>query len=124
MDNKRQVKRYRTRAYCGVFDRMSNKSLGCLVDLSIDGFQVMTSEEFFNGKTYKLRIEMHKVIEGSRDINIDAECMWRKESIEPSLYIAGFKYSDIEQDIQRRIKLFTNSSVFRYPQTQEINIDS
>jgi hypothetical protein len=122
MDCNRSFKRYRTRAYCAVYNRTDDRSMGCLVDLSVSGLQIMGEDKLSIGKEYKLKIQMHKPIDDSRDLIFDAECFWSKKSVDPQYYISGFKLTNIDENMVKRIKIFTHTSVFQYPQTQKIDI--
>jgi hypothetical protein len=64
MENTRKYERCLARAYIGVFDSEKNQLLGSLIDISIDGLQIVGEKSCQAGLTHKLRIEMHKEICG------------------------------------------------------------
>ena len=120
MENKRRYNRYHTRAYCGVYDRASGKSIGCLVDLSRDGLKVMSEKPLMEDAVYKLKIVMHKEIDGTRVLELDAKCLWNKKSMDPNFVVSGFQITEISERTFERLCIFTKSSVFHYPETQKI----
>ncbi len=112
MGDRRNKKRYRTRAYCGVYDADKGSLLGCLVDISTEGLKIMAADKLTPGPVYRLKIEMHKEIKGSKNIYLNARCVWSDNSVDPSFFISGFEFIEITESTQERIRLYTESTIF------------
>jgi len=113
MDNKRKNDRFRCAAYCSVIDSSKDKSLGMLVDLSLNGLKIMGEEELCIGTLINLRIEMHKKVLNSRILIIKAKCIWCNLTELRDSYISGFEFENIDEETVERIKIYMQSSVFK-----------
>jgi hypothetical protein len=122
MEKKKKDKRFRTRAYCDVCDQSDNRSLGCLVDLSQGGLKLLGEKQLNEGELYQLSIVMHKEINGSRTLDVNAKCLWTREGFHPGTYYAGFQFEAIDKQTLKRVVLFTRSSAFHYPSTQKVKV--
>lgn len=112
MEERRRFKRNQMKAYCGVYDNKTHKLHGCLVDLSVSGLQLMGIELLTSGSVYKLRIEMHEEINNSRNLLLDAKCVWHKAGSDPDHFLIGFEFSDVDEQTKERITLYTRSTKF------------
>jgi c-di-GMP-binding flagellar brake protein YcgR len=115
MDNNRKHDRFKSRAYCSVFDTIKKISLGILVDLSVSGLQIMGEEELYAGPLFKLQIDMPKEVMNSRVLFVDAKCVWCKKDVDPKFYRSGFEFFNLSERTKERIKAYLKSSTFRSP---------
>jgi c-di-GMP-binding flagellar brake protein YcgR len=113
MENKRKYERRLARAYLGVFDSVKNQLLGMLVDISIDGLQIVGETSCQAELNHELRIEMHEEICGSKALLCYAKCVWCKKRDDEELYITGFQFLSIGENTKKRIDLLMQSSAFR-----------
>ena len=78
-----------------VVDLKTQKSIGHLVDLTIDGLQVISKGKIAKGQLLAMRIELPGAVGESREILITAESVWSRQDINPEMYFTGFKIVDI-----------------------------
>ena len=112
MNRKRELERYPAVAYFAIYDLKTKQLLGCLVDINTNGLKVTGKKPFQLGFTYKLSLEMHEEIRGSKYLSLAAKNVWCKKSEESDLYQAGFQFSNIDERTKERIDLLTQSSEF------------
>ena len=82
---KRKVKRQHLVFYMRVFDGMSSRVVGHLMDLSERGLMLLSDEAVAVNEEYRLRMRLPREIFGSEEIVIDAVSRWCKQDDNPDL---------------------------------------
>ena len=72
-----------------VFDRKTDKVIGNLVDISINGIMIVSETPITKKTLYQLRMEF------IQNIMFDAKCVWFRD-IGANYYISGFEFIKIE----------------------------
>jgi hypothetical protein len=93
-DNKRSVPRRHLIYYLRVFDTETNSLLGNLVDISTRGIMVVSDKKIESGKRYRLKMVLPDSLEGSKDVEFDAESRWCQNDTNPDFYDTGFELID------------------------------
>ncbi len=81
--------------YFDVIDQRTGTSLGHLVDLTLEGFKIISRESIPRNEVYELRIDLPEEVEGVRQIVTRAQCVWCERDINPEFYDAGFRIISI-----------------------------
>jgi len=81
--------------YFDVIDQRTEKSIGHLVDLTLEGFKIICREAIPRNEVFELRIELPKEVEGVRQIDTRAQCVWCERDINPEFFNAGFRIISI-----------------------------
>jgi len=88
-----------------VFDRKTDKVIGNLVDISINGIMIVSETTITKKTVYQLRMEF------IQNIIFDARCMWFRD-VGADYYISGFEFIKIEPEdidtIKKTINRFLN----------------
>jgi len=99
--------------YLRVFE--GDMFLGFIIDISRNGFMVMTENLLTIDKYYMIRMKVPSSLEwkGEKDIDrqieFTARCCWsRHDDVDKEFYLSGFEFTDLEESdneiIHRMIK--------------------
>lgn len=98
MYQERQSKRRNLIYYLRVIDRDSKKLLGRLVDITDEGMRLVTDEPVTPHSRLKLQVLLPKLIKGMAEIDVDGECMWCREDVNPDFYASGFLFDVLPEE--------------------------
>ncbi len=109
--NLRQVDRWYLVYYLRVFDGMSRKILGHLVDISEQGIMLICENPVEANEDYRLRMRLPSQMRDREEIIFSATSRWCKSDVNPDFYLVGFQIHDlapaIKEIIVRLIKDFS-----------------
>lgn len=116
---KRKLARWRTsyffrpghkyeRSYFEVFDVKTSKSIGHLIDLTLEGMKTLGPIEVNRDETYHFRIDLPKEVKGVQKITVEAQCVWSEKDINPEFYSAGYKIIYISPPFSEIIETLIN----------------
>jgi len=116
---KRKLERRHLIYYLRVFDNKTNKLLGHLVDISTEGFMLISEEPIETNSTFQLRMNIPPEIPETQHINYIARSEWSRSDINPAFYNPGFQILRISMDafkiIDRMIEEFRSVKGFFSP---------
>jgi hypothetical protein len=101
--DKRKVSRKYLVFYLRVFDGMSSKVLGHLVDISDRGFMIVCDEPIAVNEDYRLRMRLPTTMKDRQEVVLSATSRWCKLDSNPDFYLAGFQMHDLEQQTKNLI---------------------
>ncbi|MFQ6008613.1 MAG: PilZ domain-containing protein, partial [Candidatus Zixiibacteriota bacterium] len=115
MEDRRKSPRYTTGAKtytdrlgrAGMFsltDLLTDRPIGHMIDVSLDGFKMMTWKQIDTKTIYNLRLVLPEDIYGSHYIVFAAECIWCKQQRSEDSYVAGFRIWSVTPENSRRIE--------------------
>jgi len=110
LDGKRDLRKIERRYlvfYLRVFDGMSSKILGHLVDISEKGIMLLSDDPIQINEDYRLRMRLPTEMKERNEIVFSATSRWCKSDLNPDFFRAGFQMHDLKPDIK---KLITKSS--------------
>lgn len=90
--------------YLRVFDGMSSKILGHLVDVSEKGVMLVSDQPLEINEDYRLRMRLPTAMKDRNEIIFTATSRWCKSDANPDFYLAGFQIHDLEPGIRKQIK--------------------
>lgn len=99
----RRFKRIPLRDYLRVLDRDSDKVLGYLSNITIDGAQVVNTEPFSPGQEYRLSIELPPQLARCVDLEVEANIVWISPDRVPNFYDAGLRFGSLDAEEKRVI---------------------
>ncbi len=79
--------------YLRVFDGISSRVVGHIVDISPQGLMLITDEPVTVQEDYRLRMRFPG--SDQEELIFDAVCRWCRQDDNPDFYIAGFHIQDI-----------------------------
>lgn len=100
---RRQYDRYRPTLTLEVFDRHGGQRLGRIVDLSRDGFMLVTEQLLSVDSVWECRLTA-----GSgevREVSFGADCLWARPGTDEHHGWAGFHIIDMAEDQAARLEL-------------------
>ncbi|KJR99537.1 MAG: hypothetical protein VR65_16315 [Desulfobulbaceae bacterium BRH_c16a] len=99
----RQANRKYLVFYLRVFDGMSSKILGHLVDISEKGIMLVGDNPIPVGEDYRLRMRLPTQMKDRNEIIFTATSRWCKNDANPDFYLAGFQIHELEPDARELI---------------------
>jgi len=78
-----------------VSDINSNQVIGCMVDLSMDGFMLLTDKIHEAGTILQLRVDFTGEVNGVSHIELGAESLWIGAANKANHFWAGFRIIDL-----------------------------
>ena len=102
-ENRRQSERKTVSRLLRVIDAGSRRLLGNVVNLSREGFMLISSEPLAQGELSRLTLELPDESEQLR-VSVTARCMWCQKSSFSEDYGAGFQIEDMASEDAGRLR--------------------
>jgi hypothetical protein len=93
---KRQADRWYLVFYLRVFDGMSHKILGHLIDISEKGIMLICDNPVEVNEGYRLRMRLPNQMKERDEIIFSATSRWCKPDVNPDFYLVGFQIYDLD----------------------------
>ncbi|MBU1568098.1 MAG: PilZ domain-containing protein [Proteobacteria bacterium] len=93
----REVDRKYLVFYLRIYDGMSSKILGHLVDISEKGMMLISDNPISVNENYRLRMRLPTQMKERSEIMFDAMSRWCKSDANPDFFLAGFQIHNLEQ---------------------------
>lgn len=94
----RNLSRHHLIYYLRVFDGVSSRVVGHIVDISSEGIMLITDDPITVHEEYQLRVRFPGTGTSQEELLVDAVCRWCREDENPDFYIAGFQIQDLSAD--------------------------
>ena len=88
---KRRRKRRHLLYYLKVFDRDSHDLIGEIIDITTDGFKLISDRPIELHNTYHFQVELPGELMHRTELNLSVESMWHNKDINPDYYDTGFR---------------------------------
>ncbi len=98
--NMRQVDRWYLVFYLRIFDGMSSKILGHLVDISEQGLLLICDNPVPLNEDYRLRMRLPTQMKDRNEVIFTATSRWCKSDVNPDFFLAGFQMHDLEPSVR------------------------
>jgi hypothetical protein len=98
MDERRQQNRHATGLQLEVFDLHSEQRLGRIVDLSMDGFMLLSEMPLLADSVWECRLVPLTWVEGIEEVRLGADCLWTRAGEDERNCWAGFHIIDLADD--------------------------
>lgn len=99
----RQVTRRHLVFYLRVFDGMSSRVVGHLIDISSKGLMLLCDEPVALNEEYRLRMRLPVEIIDTDEIIFKSVSRWCRPDDNPDFYITGFQIQDLDSESERAI---------------------
>ena len=113
MLNERRIERHQLPYYLQVFNRYTDRPLGCLGNVSEQGMMLISDLPILVGADFQLRLKVPDGKNGVYNIDINASCLWCQEDETPGVFDSGFKlqaappeYYHLIQALQRYFSFY------------------
>lgn len=111
----RRVERRHLVYYLRVFDGMSAKVLGHIVDISAKGMMLISDNPLPVGETFRLRMRLPASIGNKDELIFNATSRWCKQDINPEFHITGLEIYDVDEEIAKYILCLIDDFGFNDP---------
>jgi hypothetical protein len=93
----RSFSRHHLIYYLRVFDGISNRVIGHIVDISPRGLMLITDEPIAVQEEFRMRMRFPGSGSEQEELLYTAVCKWCREDENPEFYIAGFQIEDLPE---------------------------
>ena len=98
MDDRRQHSRHSAQLNIEVLDLHSGRRLGRVVDLSEDGFMLVSETPPEADSVWECRLVLDQPLEGIHEIRVGADCLWSRPAESGQNGWCGFHIIDLAED--------------------------
>ena len=99
----RRIERHQLTCFLQVFNRITDKPIGFLGNVSQDGLMLISQLPMMVGVDFELRLKLPEADGSFRPIDITASCLWSREDINPQYYDSGFSVLEASEDYKQLI---------------------
>ncbi|MCG8672118.1 MAG: PilZ domain-containing protein [Pseudomonadales bacterium] len=111
--NQRKVDRRHLIYYLRVFNRDDNQLLGNLVDISTRGIMLVSDKPLAPNKRFHLRMVLPETLEGSREVEFEAETRWCQNDANKDFYDTGFELIDPNNSFLEAVDKLIDDCLFK-----------
>ena len=111
---KRGLERRHLIFYLRVMEQDDQSVLGFLVDLTTDGFMLMSERPLEAGKRFKLKMRVHTDAPPEKFIEFSAVSKWCHASVNPDLFDTGFEMLEITPAAYKQIRALIKETGFNH----------
>lgn len=108
MSEKRRQERKDLDPFIRVHNAIDGSELGKIVNLSEDGFMIITSTEVKEACLYQIVLVLNERVHEVEEIPVGAECLWVNEMDIGDQHWAGFHIMDVSDENLELIKLLAH----------------
>ncbi len=102
-NEQRQATRRHLVFYLRIFDGMSSRVMGHLMDISADGLMLLSDGPIEVNEEYRLRMRLPKEVSGSDEIVFGAVSRWCRQDDNPDFYVTGFQIQDMDDETRESV---------------------
>ena len=113
MENRRQSIRKRPSYYMEVVDERTGYSAGTLINLSIDGLMLSTSEPIESEAYFQFGLTIPDAIAGEHVVSVDARSVWCRHNLHTNEYDIGFLMINLDEQTENIISHAMSDYLFR-----------
>lgn len=103
-EDKRKFPRRHLVFYLRIFDGMSSRVLGHLVDLSERGAMIVSDAPISLNQEYRLRMKLPTEIGGRSELILDSVSRWCHPDTNPDFFVVGFQLSALSAEYEGYIQ--------------------
>ncbi|AVO54755.1 PilZ domain-containing protein [Ectopseudomonas mendocina] len=89
MRSQRRIERHQLPYYLKVFNRITDKPMGFIGNVSLDGLMLISQLPMLVGARFDMRLKIPGQ-QGMHFIDFSANCQWCREDVTPGSYDSGF----------------------------------
>lgn len=103
MPSQRRIERHQLPYYLKVFNRITDKPMGSIGNVSLDGLMLISQIPLLVGVQFDMQLKIPSA-HGMRLINLSGKCQWCREDVTPGSYDSGFSLFPPPQDYLEMIE--------------------
>jgi len=113
LSEKRFIKRHQLPYYLQVYNRVTNKPLGYIVNISHQGMMLVSNTQLMSHAVFGMRIKIPTALKGKRKIDFDALSHWSKPDVTPGYFDTGFSFTEPPTELTELIEALTEYFSFK-----------
>lgn len=113
MLNQRSIQRHHLPYYLNVFNRLTDKPLGFIGNLSETGLMLISPYPMMTNARFEMRLKIPGQHGQLRYIDFSATCRWSREDVTPGSFDSGFELNTPTNDIRSMIDALHHYFSFR-----------
>ena len=90
MTIQRHIERHQLTYYLKVFNRITDKPMGYIGNVSLDGLMLISQVPMMVDERFELRMKIPSKNGEERHVDFSAHCHWSREDVTPGSYDSGF----------------------------------
>ena len=98
MSEKRKHKRIPLHYYLKVSGSDSEEHHGYLIDVSEEGFKLLSEEQIPEGTELQCTVHLPEELGGWQELSFKAKACWSGKDVNPDYYVSGYKIDEIEPE--------------------------
>ncbi len=113
MPTERRIERHQLPYFLKVYNRLTDKPVGSLGNVSQDGLMLISQLPMMVGVDFELRVKLPGNTGRAQFIDFTANCLWCHEDVTPHYYDAGFalqrtsaEYRQLVSDLQHYFSFY------------------
>lgn len=99
-DEKRIIQRHQLHYYLQVYNQVTDKPIGYIVNISTHGMMLVSRTQLLAHAVFGLQIRLPVPINGKKKIDFEALSHWCKPDVEPGCYDTGFSFTQPNEELQ------------------------
>lgn len=111
-DERRSVARRHLIYYLRTWERSNNRLLGHVVDITTDGFMLISEEPITVDNEYHLEVRLPNTQGDLQPMQFRAVCRWSNNDVNKSFYDSGFEILEKASDAVHSIQTMINEYGF------------
>ena len=112
----RRIERHQLPCFLQVFNRLTDKPIGYLGNVSEGGLMLISQLPMMVGVDFELRLKMPLPETSVFVVDLTATCLWSREDINPQHYDSGFSLSQAPAEYGQLINLLLHYFSFDHVQ--------
>jgi hypothetical protein len=109
----RRIERHQLPYYLKVFNGVTDKPMGYLGNVSLDGMMLVSQLPMLVNARFDLRLKIPTQDGVLLNIDFKATCHWSREDVNPGLYDSGFSLTDIPAEYSELVEVLKSYFSFR-----------
>lgn len=111
---KRVIKRHHLSYYLKVYNRKTDKPIGYIVNVSSEGFRLVSQIPLLTHSVFQFRIKLPREMEGgARYVDFDALSCWCRPDVSPDSFDTGFQILDAPPELLDMIEALSRYFTFK-----------
>lgn len=104
----RRIERHQLPCFLQVFNRVTDKPIGFLGNVSDDGLMLISTLPMMVGVDFELRLKIPGPEGTLQAIDLTASCLWSHEDINPQHYDSGFSVRQAPDEYAQLISILVD----------------
>lgn len=118
LKEQRLIQRHQLQYYLQVFNRITDKPLGYIVNISLHGMMLVSKAPLLTHAMFELELKVPNAINGKRHITFEALSHWCKPDVEPNCFDTGFSFTKPSEELKNVVEALTE--YFSFSSSQDI----